>query len=142
MKPIFFILTIQLAGLTASAQEKLSDVQSPAKAELIFQSGFEPGSTLVAKGSDADIAGKDRSVEAPNDWVEDFDKHPEVGTFSLQYQGGTGSQRFAKIIAEPGNQQNHVLHFWLNEPNVDGKKGRIQANEGTGEDTSDLLGRF
>jgi hypothetical protein len=65
--------------------------------------------------------------------VEDFDKHPEVGSFSLQYQGGTESQRFARIIPEPGNPQNHVLHFWLNEPNVDGKKGRIQANIYGGE---------
>ncbi len=128
MKTILFILTFQLAVLTACAQEKLSDVQSPVKAELIFQSGFEPDSKVIPNGSESDIAGKDLSVEAPNDWVEDFDNHPEVGTFSLQYQGGTESQRYAKIIEEPGNPQNHVLHFWLNEPNVEGKKGRIQAN--------------
>lgn len=36
--------------------------------------------------------------------------------------------RFAKIIPEPGNPANHVLHFWLNQPNVEGSKGRIQAN--------------
>jgi hypothetical protein len=72
-------------------------------------------------------------VQAPNDWVEDFDKHPEAGIFSLQYQGGTESQRYAKIIPEPGNPQNHVLLFWLNEPNVEGKKGRIQANIYGGE---------
>jgi len=128
MKNLLFILIIQLAVLTACAQEKLSDVQLPVEAELIFQSGFEPGSTVIAKGSDADISGKDVSFEAPNDWVANFDNHPDVGNFSLQYQGGTESQRFAKIIAEPGNPQNHVLHFWLNEPNVEGKKGRIQAN--------------
>jgi hypothetical protein len=128
MKILLFILTIQLAVLTACAQEKLSDVQSPVKAELIFQSGFEPGSNVVAKGSDADIAGKDLSVDAPNDWVADFDNHTEVGNFNLQYQGGTESQRFARIIEEPGNPDNHVLHFWLNEANVEGKKGRIQAN--------------
>lgn len=128
MKKLLFINAVILAAFTMCAQEKLPDVQLPVKEEMIFQSGFEPGSTVVPKGSDSDITGKDLSVSAPNDWVEDFDNHPEVGSFSLQYQGGTESQRFAKIIPEPGNIQNHVLHFWLNEPNVDGKKGRIQAN--------------
>lgn len=133
MKKLLFINAVLLAAFTMCAQEKLPDVQLPVKEELIFQSGFEPGSTVVPKGSDSDITGKDLSVSAPNDWVEDFDKHPEVGTFNLQYQGGTESQRFAKIITEPENPQNHVLHFWLNEPNVDGKKGRIQANIYGGE---------
>jgi len=133
MKKILLIIAVQLMILTACAQEKSPGILSSAKAELIFQSGFEPGSTVVTKGSDADITGKDLSVEAPNDWTEDFDKHPEVGTFSLQYQGGDESQRYTKIIAEPGNPQNHVLHFWLNEPNVEGKKGRIQANIYGGE---------
>jgi len=36
--------------------------------------------------------------------------------------------RYAKIIREPGNTSNHVLLFWLDQPNVDGQKGRIQGN--------------
>ncbi len=96
--------------------------------ELIFQSGFEPASKIVAKGNDADIEGTDNLFSMKNDWVNDFDNHPDVGNFSLQYQGGDDSQRYARIIEEPGNPGNHVLHFWLNEPNVEGKKGRIQAN--------------
>ena len=43
-------------------------------------------------------------------------------------QGGDSSMRFAKIIPEPGRPANHVLHFWLKEPNVGGSKGRIQGN--------------
>lgn len=99
-----------------------------AQEELIFESGFEPDSKVIPKGNDADIIGKDLTFNADNDWVEDLDNHPDVGNFNLQYQGGDSSQRFAKIIPEPGNPENHVLHFWLNEPNVGGKKGRIQAN--------------
>jgi len=127
MKYLLILLTISQI-YTACAQDSQSEVFETSKAELIFQSGFEPGSKVIPKGSESDITGKDLSVKAPNDWVNDFDNHPEVGTFSLQFQGGTESQRFAKIITEPGNPQNHVLYFWLNEPNVDGKKGRIQAN--------------
>jgi hypothetical protein len=96
--------------------------------ELIFQSGFEPDSKIIPRNDDADITGKDKSLKNDNDWVADFDNHPEVGNFNLQYQGGELSQRFANIIHEPGNPDNNVLHFWLNEPNVKGRKGRIQAN--------------
>jgi len=128
-KFLLFLFTWFLA-LAACCQKANEQNHFPV---LIFQSGFEPGSAVIPKGNDADLIGKDQSMESPNDWVEDFDKHPEVGTFSLQYQGGTESQRFARIIPEPGNPQNHVLHFWLNEPNVDGKKGRIQANIYGGE---------
>ena len=115
-------LTILIFSLAQQIPEEVPE------AELIFQSGFEPGSTIVTRGSDADIVGVDLSLPDHNDWVSDLDENPSVGNFSLQYQGGDSAQRFAKIIPEPGNLQNHVLQFWLNEPNVEGKKGRIQAN--------------
>jgi hypothetical protein len=106
-----------------------------AEPELIFQSGFEPDSRVISRGqgvitihSDADIIGIDHSMASPNDWVNDLDNHPDIGNFNLQYQGGDSSMRFARIMEEPGNPDNHVLHFWLNEPNVNGHKGRIQAN--------------
>ncbi len=103
--------------------------------ELIFQSGFEPDSRIISRGpgvitlhSDADIIGTDHSLPVRNDWVADLDEHPDIGNFNLQYQGGDSTMRYARIIREPGNPGNHVLYFWLHEPNVDGIKGRIQAN--------------
>jgi hypothetical protein len=97
--------------------------------ELIFQSGFEPGSKIIPRGNDADITGKDASLPNQNDWISDLDLNSEIGNFSLQYQGGDTTMRYAKIIREPANPENQVLHFWLNEPNVDyWPKGRIQAN--------------
>ncbi len=125
MKKIFLLLTILTFLFAACAQNETQEILNE---ELIFQSGFEPDSKVVAKGSEADIVGTDQSFSDHNNWEDSFDKNPEIGSFSLQYQGGDSTQRFAKIIPEPGNPQNHVLHFWLNEPNVDGKKGRIQAN--------------
>jgi hypothetical protein len=130
MKYLLVFLIIQTLLVSACAQEQEPKVL---QGELIFQSGFEPDSKVIAKGSDSDITGKDLSVSAPNDWVDDFDKHPEVGTFNLQYQGGDSTQRFAKIVPEPGNPQNHVLFFWLDAPNVNGSKGRIQGNIYGGE---------
>jgi len=130
-KIISLILLSQLFLFSACAQEKPT---APASDELIFQSGFEPDSKVVPKGSEADITGTDRSLPDHNDWTA-FDNHPDIGNFALQYQGGDSTQRFAKIIPEPGNPSNHVLWFWLNEPNVEGSKGRIQANykEGNAE---------
>lgn len=125
MKIYYLVILILFFYCTACGQS-IPEIKT--EEELIFQSGFEPGSKVVAKGDDADIEGIDKSISTKNNWVGDFDNHPDVGSFSLQYQGGDSSQRFAKIIPEPGNPQNHILHFWLNEPNVEGKKGRIQAN--------------
>jgi hypothetical protein len=114
-----------------------SEIQPPADEEgkkgvLLFQSGFEPGSKIKHGNNpftgDDDIVGRDKSVPAPNDWVEDLDNSKKVGRFNLQYQGGDTTQRYARIIPEPGNPSNHVLHFWLNDANVGGTKGRIQAN--------------
>lgn len=125
MRTISLIATFLIVSFSACAQEKISAEKQGA---LIFQSGFEPDSKVVSKGSDADIVGVDRSLKSNSDWVADFDNHPDIGNFSLQYQGGDSTQRFAKIIPEPGNPSNHVLHFWLNQPNVEGSKGRIQGN--------------
>jgi len=125
MKNSILIFIFQILLFTACAQEKTSEVNP---GTLIFQSGFEPNSKVVASGSEADITGADLSMPDHNDWVKDLDDNPAIGKFSLQYQGGDESQRFAKIIPEPGNPSNHVLQFWLNEPNVGGSKGRIQGN--------------
>jgi len=125
MKKFYFSLTLLLLFLTSCAQEKQSTVTN---GTLIFQSGFEPGSRVVASGSDADIIGIDTSKPDHNDWVNDLDNNPDIGSFSLQYQGGDSTMRFAKIIPEPGNISNHVLQFWLDKPNVEASKGRIQGN--------------
>ena len=121
----FIILFAVLASMTCK-NETITDSPQQ-KGELIFQSGFE-NDTVISKGSDADIVGADKKLSGKNDWVKDLDNHPNIGNFNLQYQGGDSSMRHAKIIPEPGRPSNHVLEFWLKEPNVDGSKGRIQAN--------------
>lgn len=126
MRTFYLLLLFQiLLFFPSCAQEQQTQTH---EGELIFQSGFEPASKVVARGSEADITGTDLSFPGHNDWVNDLDNHPDIGNFNLQYQGGDSTMRFAKIIPEPGNPSNHVLHFWLDKPNVEGKKGRIQAN--------------
>ncbi len=125
MKTLYLTIVFQIILFTACAQEKAPEIST---GTLIFQSGFEPGSKVIAKGSDSDVTGKDLSFADHNDWVNDFDNHPDIGNFNLQYQGGDSTMRYAKIIPEPGNPANHVLQFWLDKPNVEGTKGRIQGN--------------
>ncbi|WP_436415492.1 hypothetical protein [Petrimonas sp.] len=126
---------IFLAWLVFISCMRVKDVENPKNisqenrnGELIFQSGFEPSAQVIKRGNDADIIGRDLTFSSKNDWVKDLDNHPEIGNFNIQYQGGNESMRFAKIISDPTNPQNHVLHFWLDKPNVEGSKGRIQAN--------------
>ena len=126
MKNLYLIIAFFFLIVSACAQEKTSEIIN--SRTLIFQSGFESGSKVVAKGSEADIIGTDKSFADHNDWVIDLDNNPDIGNFNLQYQGGDSTMRFAKIIPEPGNPSNHVLQFWLDQPNVEGSKGRIQAN--------------
>ncbi|OFX62524.1 MAG: hypothetical protein A2066_20525 [Bacteroidetes bacterium GWB2_41_8] len=125
MKSLYLIIVFQIILFTACAQGKTPELNS---GTLIFQSGFEPDSKVIAKGSDSDIIGTDKTFPSQNDWVNDLDNHPDIGNFNMQYQGGDSSMRFAKIVPEPGNPSNHVLHFWLDKPNVGGSKGRIQGN--------------
>ena len=118
---LFYLLLL----FTACAQDKSPAVSN---GTLIFQSGFEPDSKVVPSGAEADIIGTDHSLADHNDWIADLDNNPDIGNFSLQYQGGDSTQRFARIIQEPGNSANHVLQFWLNDANVEASKGRIQGN--------------
>ncbi|MEX1241420.1 MAG: hypothetical protein WEB30_16990 [Cyclobacteriaceae bacterium] len=120
---ISFLLSILIAGYSFG-----QPASKPSDGELIFQSGFESDSKVIRQREDSDLAGVDRSLLAHHDWVNDLDNHPNIGNFNIQYQGGDSTMRYARIIAEPRNPENHVLHFWLDQPNVDNKKGRIQGN--------------
>jgi len=124
----FYHLLLFLLFIVYGCKTVRTDQGGRNEGELIFQSGFEATSTVISKGADADIVGADQSLPHLNDWVKDLDENQLIGNFSLQFQGGDSTMRFAKIISEPANPKNKVLQFWLNEPNVEQSKGRIQAN--------------
>ena len=97
-------------------------------ADLIFHSGFEADVEVLNNGKSADIVGRDHSLPVPNDWVNDLETNPLIGSFDIQYQGGTDEMRYAEIVSDPKDPDNKVLHFRIHRPNVDGVKGRVQAN--------------
>lgn len=105
----------------------------PVSSKLLFHSGFEPNTRLVNESSGwVDILGVDLSLNSPNDWCNDFGKHP-LGTCRFQYAGGDTTKRRVTIEPDPTNNSNHVLRYWMRQVNVKpnasyGGKGRIQAN--------------
>lgn len=129
MRGLLIIIIISTWGLSETSAQVSSVKKQP---ELLFNSGFEKGSKVVhlsnSLTTDDDIIGLDLSVSEPNNWVKNIDENPGIGNFNIQYQGGDSTMRFARIVPEPGNPENSVLQFWVNQPNVDGKKARIQAN--------------
>lgn len=102
---------------------------------LLFRSGFEPESRITHLGdpftASDKIIGRDLSVPPPNDWVQDIDNSNQLGNFRVQYQGADTTRRLARIIPEPGNPDNRVLLFRINEPWVNqfgSHLARVQAN--------------
>lgn len=112
------------------------------KPELVFQTGFEGTSRVLRNTNNApaivtphyevdDIVGFDHMLKVKNDWVKDMDTNPRAGEFLIEYTGGDSTQRSVNIIQEPGNPNNHVMQFWLNDSwnaTENQRKARIQTD--------------
>jgi len=118
----------------------------------LFQSGFEPEARGLPEDAHEIFAGVDLSVEPAGDW-DALRRHlpsthpwaesgavparlpgdePHLGYLDIQYLGGTVAERYARIVEDPTEPGNHVLHFWLHHPNEvfangKGRKARVQA---------------
>jgi hypothetical protein len=88
---------------------------------LLFQSGFEPATRIEGNR----FAGKDETLKEKNDWEADVNLFTQ--SFSINFTGGNDAQRFARIIPEPGNPKNHVMHFQLNEGWMNGNSRLARA---------------
>ena len=120
-----------------TAHKALPTADAP---ELIFQTNFEKGTYMTQTLPQyAELRGADLSLPKPNDWVADFDGHPNVGTFRLYYEEGDSTQRLAELVADPVDPKNTVLRYKISVPNVKmpssytksgivfSKKSRIQS---------------
>jgi hypothetical protein len=125
-------------------QKNITCIKKPKwqRPELVFQSGFEGTSRVIVNSQEIpdfisqgyeidDITGMDTTLNEKNDWVNDLDKSQNAGHFLIEYTGGDSTQRYVKIIPEPGNTKNHVLQFWLNDSwhaSENQQKARIQTD--------------
>lgn len=130
---------LTIGALLSSCSE--SNKTNP-KEELIFQSGFEEDCRVVPNRGDASsiltpgfetdkMIGIDGTLLEKNDWNKDMNKNPNGGEFLLEYTGGDETQRYTRVIPEPGNPSNKVLLFWLNDSwqaSENQVKARVQAN--------------
>ena len=91
---------------------------------LLFQTGFE-STTRLTSAQNPKFEGKDETLKEKNDWVTDIN-HFAGGLF-VNFTGGDSTQRFAKIISEPGKTDNKVLHFQLNEGWMNGRSRLARA---------------
>ena len=94
---------------------------------LIFQTGFEPTTQIVPRQPPR-FAGKDETLKEKNDWEADINRFAR--SHLINFTGGEESQRFARIIPEPGNPNNHVMHFQINEGWLNGRSrlARVQTD--------------
>lgn len=133
---VFLISSVSLIGFDLMAQQAplmVADFEHqkeeealPSDMELIFQSGFEGSTAIVPRGVDDDIIGSDPNL--PNsDW--DALKRDIMSIVFFNYTGGDASKRYARIVDDPTNPGNKVLHFWLNDywlASENQEKARIQ----------------
>lgn len=117
-----------LQRIAAETSVSAGPVAPGGKPELVFKTGFEGETKIVPYGeSDNEMVGQDPSPPHKSDILANLG----LGHLVLQYTGGDSSKRFTKIIPDPGNPQNQVLQFWLNDSwkASEGQvKARVQAN--------------
>jgi len=94
---------------------------------LLFQTGFEP-STRIIPEEYPKFAGKDETLKEKNDWEADIS--PLARNLYLNSTSGKVFREFAKIIPEPGNPSNHVMHFKMHEGWMNGEfsSARMQCD--------------
>ena len=89
-------------------------------ATLILRSGFENEVVTSPPARDAKYARMRMELASG-----------KSGDVQIQYEGGTGKDRAAEVIADPTRQGNRVLQYWIENARIPGDrggyyKGRIQ----------------
>ena len=105
----FVLFAFVLSGSNITAQSETARPTVFPELPLLFQAGFE-GTTRIELPR---FSGKDDTLKEKSDWSVDVRQFAR--SFNINFTGGTDTQRRAEIIPEPGNPNNRVLHFQLNE---------------------------
>lgn len=125
LAPLLWAATLLLVAASACAEEG-------GGGELVFQTGFEGTCQVVSsRGGSDKITGVDTTLAECSDWEKDIEQKACAGPVYINYTGGDPSKRFAKIIPEPGNPDNKVLWYWLDDTYLASEntvKGRVQVD--------------
>lgn len=131
-----FLLYFTGSSFCLSAQS--NSKKRGSKPTLLFQSGFEGSSKVVANTNSNDfgahleyLSGIDNTLKKKSNWDKDWAAILQTAVMQIQYTGGDSSKRYARVVPEPGNPSNKVLKFWLDDSwqaSEGERKARIQAN--------------
>lgn len=126
MKLTLFCIGLSSCSIGPSVSE-LVDYVPPDLFELVVKTDFEPDST---SGSpvDAHTVITLRNLASP---TQSNLPLPEFLQMMVNYEGGTTADRFAKLVPDPTDSTNQVLHYWLRNATIptgfqSHTKGRIQ----------------
>lgn len=107
-------------GLTATSSQAASQlVPASAGPELILRDDFQRGQVV-------------RSGKPTHDFLPMTLASGRTGNATIQYEGGTPDDRYAKVIDDPTRPGNKVLAFWLKGASITRQgmsgryKGRVQ----------------
>jgi hypothetical protein len=131
LKMTIFTLECVLIFIACS-QPDFENKKKSKHPRLIFQSGFEPNSSVVVRNiEDFDFIGEDLSVPSPNFWNSiEFEPGKNLYTsINCGSQNVNDTSRSSEIVAHPADPANKVLRFWGKYPNEgNGLKFRMQAD--------------
>lgn len=134
------LLALTLLGTSLATPAEAGRLRRAAQVQLPVQSEAAPAPQGLLTNFD-DGANLQSSADGQSELLAGLtpvplagiDASSNPGTLSIQYQGGTPSQRRAQMVADPAGGSNHVLGFFLQQANVENSgaepdKGRVQLN--------------
>ncbi len=129
-----WVAVLALAILVSGCRVVAPSYETPSDFAIIFRTGFEPGEAEGVPASAHEEITYQNTAELP---PPEHYEIPRPATVPVSYQAGTVDDRFARIIEDPTQGGNHVLHFWLRNPVIPATqshtKGRVQNNFGLGD---------
>lgn len=125
------ILLLAFAAGANSCGFGAFEYDAPTDFAVIFRTGYEPNEAAGTPENAHDEITYQNTADTPPAGHYEI---PGPVPVPVSYEGGTAADRYARIIDDPTQAGNHVLHYWLRNATIPAyqthTKGRIQQNFG------------
>lgn len=124
-------LTVFTIGCGRSPTTPL-DIVEPGEFEITLSTDFEGGEGTPADAHDA------ITLANLGNWEASGLPLGETFAMGFYYEGGAPTDRYARLIVDPTDADNTVLHYWMQNATIDAgyqghTKGRIQTSFNPGD---------